>query len=76
MCKKFIGIIRDLETYFIRDIIMNRHNNIIQQLNNLITLIYIIYKNSLQTINFLTILKLFKISGFQLKMDFKQRFKY
>jgi len=76
LCKKVIGIIRDLETYFIRDIIMNRHNNIIQQLNNLITLIYIIYKNSLQTINFLTILKLFKISGFQAKMDFKHRFKY
>ena len=76
MCKKVIGIIRDLETYFIRVIIMNRHNNIIQQLNNLITVIYIIYKNNLQTINFLTILKLFKISGFQAKMDFKQRFKY
>ena len=40
LCKNNIGIIRNLETNFIHDIIMNSHNNIIQQLNNLITLIY------------------------------------
>ena len=44
MCKNFIGIIRNLESNFIHDIIMNSHNNIIQQLNNLITVIHIIYK--------------------------------
>ena len=44
---------------------MNSHNNIIQQLKNLITVIYIINKNNLQSIHFLTILKLFKIPGFQ-----------
>ena len=36
------------------------------------TVIYIIYERS---ICFLTILKLFKISGFQTIMAFKQRFK-
>ena len=66
----------NLETNFIHDIIMNSHNNIIQQLNNLITVIYIIYKKNLQSINFLTILKLFKIPDFQTKMVFKQSFKY
>jgi len=44
VCKNFIGIIRNLESNFIHDIIMNSHNNIIQQLNNLITVIHIIYK--------------------------------
>ena len=38
-----------------------------------ITVIYIIYERS---ISFLTILKLFKISGLQTKTAFKQRFKY
>ena len=38
-----------------------------------ITVIYIIYERS---ISFLTILKLFKISGLQTKMAFKQSFKY
>ena len=38
-----------------------------------ITVIYIIYERS---ISFLTILKLFKISGLQSKTAFKQRFKY
>jgi len=38
-----------------------------------ITVIYIIYERS---ISFLTILKLFKISGLQANMAFKQRFKY
>jgi hypothetical protein len=38
-----------------------------------IAVIYIIYERS---ISFLTILKLFKISGSQTKMTFKQRFKY
>ena len=38
-----------------------------------ITVIYIIYERS---ISFLTILKLFKISGLQTKMAFKKRFKY
>ena len=66
----------NLETNFIHDIIMNSHNNIIQKLNNLITVIYIIYKKNLQSINFLTILKLFKIPDFQTKMVFKQSFKY
>jgi len=37
------------------------------------TVIYIIYERS---IIFLTILKLFKISGLQTQMAFKQRFKY
>jgi len=67
---------RILETYFVRDIIMNSHFNLIQQLNNLITVIYIIYKKNERIINFLTILKLFKISGFQTKIVFKLRFKY
>ncbi len=35
--------------------------------------IYIIYE---RCIRFLTILKLFKVSGLQTKMAFKQRFKY
>ena len=38
-----------------------------------ITVINIIYERS---IRFLSILKLFKISGLQTKMVFKQRFKY
>ena len=62
---------RILETYFVHDIIMNSHFNLIKQLNNLITVIYIIYKKNERIINFLTILKLFKISGFQTKIVFK-----
>ena len=38
-----------------------------------ITVIYIIYERS---ISFLTISKLFKVSGLQTKMVFKQSFKY
>ena len=33
-CKNVICIIKNLETNFIRDIIMNSRNNIINQLNN------------------------------------------
>ena len=52
---------------------MNSHINIIQQLNNFITVIYIIYKKYEKIF---TLFKLFKISGFQTKMVFKQRLKY
>ena len=38
LCKNVVGIIRNLETNFIRDVIMNSHYNIVQQLSNLITL--------------------------------------
>ena len=64
LCKNVIGIIKKLETNFIHDTIMNSHNNIIQQQNNLITVIYITNKKNERSINFLTISKLFKISGF------------
>jgi hypothetical protein len=44
---------RNLETNFVHYIIMNSHYNLIQQLNNLITVIYIIYKKNERIINFL-----------------------
>ena len=61
LCKNNIGIIRSLEIKF------HDHSHMCY------SHIYIIYERS---IRFLTILKLFKISGSQTKMAFKQRFKY
>jgi hypothetical protein len=68
-CKNNIGIIRNLEIRFQDENFYNYNN---------ITFIGILqsYVSSMKTLFFLTILKLFKMSGLQTKMAFKQRFKY
>ncbi len=62
MCKNNIVIISNLEIKF--QYYYNYNNT---------TVIYIIFERG---ISFLIILKLFKISGLQTKMVFKQSFKY
>ena len=54
LCNNVICIIKKLETNFIHDIIMNRHDNVIQQQNNWITVINIIYKKMNETFIFNT----------------------
>ncbi len=65
-CKNNIGIIRNLEIKFYDE---NCYNY-----NNITFICYIYHLWTMHS--FLTILKLFKVSGLQTKMAFKQRFKY